>query len=175
LSDHADGAPTEREEATAAQTRIRRGGDDATLDQVLPVLLELADVGDDAATHPDLLHPGRGHRHDLVAALGRPGRAQGRWRQAGAPRAQQRQAHLEVLGHDLRPRPPSLERRHVDRAGAHHHVVHREHQPRLHHDPAAHALVTEDARRRVLARHGGVDVHHAGQQRLDELDGGVHR
>jgi hypothetical protein len=165
-----------REDPAAAVARVGRVRDDRAIEQILPVGLELADVGDDAAGGAPLLRPHRPEQHDLVAALDHVARPDLRRDEPLAVHLDQRQAHLEVLRHQLGLRAASLLERDRDRRAAHHDVVDRQDQTRrIDHDAAAEPLVAEDTRRGMIARDLRVYVHDALQEMTDELDGGVHR
>src|SRR5262249_8559218 len=120
-----------REEPTAAVAGVRRVRDDTAVDQILPVRLELAEVGDETAGGAALFCGPSAARRVPV-----PGAA------AGAPPADlggdqslpvhldQRQADLEVLRDDLGLRATRLLKRDGDTLGAHHDIVDGQDEPR---------------------------------------------
>ena len=174
--EHADHRAGQREEPAAAEARIRRARDDGAIQQVLPVRLELADVDHEPAPDAALLRARRCQRDHGVAGFERVAVGEHRGRESLALHLEEGEAHLEVLGDQLRARSPALDERDLDRLGAHDDVVHGEDQPRRVDDhAAAEAVVAQDLGRGVVAGDDRVDVDHGRQQVLDELDGGVHR
>src|SRR5436309_7729600 len=174
--DHAEQRPRHREEPAAAEAGVLRAADDAVLEQVFPVRLELAEVGHEPAADAPLLGA-RGRHRDHRLAAGEIGAARKRHRgEALALDAHEGEADLEVLRHHLRLHAAALEKADVDGARAHHDVVDGENEARgVHDDAAAHALVAEDARGGMRSGHHRVQVHHGAEQVARELDGDVHQ
>src|SRR6266511_722898 len=173
--DHAHHLPRHGEERAAARAGIRRARHQAPLEEIFPVRLELPQVRQESARHPPLSRPRGGEREDGRPAVEMLGGRDRHRREVRPLDLQQCQAQLEVLGHELRPLGAPLAEADLYGFAAHDHVVDGEDQPRgVDDDAAAHALVAEDSGRGMGRGHLGVDVHHRGQEPLDELDGGVH-
>src|SRR5438445_399691 len=172
----ADHPPGRREERAAAVARVRRVRHEAALEQVLPVRLELAHVRHEPVGDAPLLRARSAEREDGVATLERPRVADLDGGETLALDPQQRQADLEVLSDQLRPRLATGRERHLDGLAPHHDVVHGEDEPsRIDDGAGPHPLEAQDRGRGVGGGDLCVDVHHGRQQVLDQLDGRIHR
>src|SRR5215510_12456078 len=173
--DHPDHAAGQGEERPAIETGIGGRRDKAPLQHVLPVRLELSEVGEEPTRHAAVARTRGRHREHRLAAIEILRRAH---RHRGQPRPlhlEEGQAQLEVLRHELRPLRSPLGEAHVYRLAAHHDVVDGENEAaRINHRARARALVAQHARGRMRGWNLGVNVHHHGKQSLDELDGGIH-
>ncbi len=173
--DDAHHLAAQREERPAPEARIGRARHDAAIEQVLPVGLELAEVGHEPAGHPALAGPGGADREDGLAARERVRVADGDGRQALPLHAEQREPDLEVLRDDLGLQRAASSQGDLDGLGAHDHVVHGEDEAGGIHDRAgAHPLIAHDAGGGMARGDLGVDVHHRAEQMLDDLDRRVH-
>src|SRR5439155_266881 len=88
--DDAEQGARHREEAAAAEARVLRAADDATLEQVFPVRLELPEVGHEPAAEAPLLRSRGAHRDDRLAAA-----------QVGAARERHHREALALDAHEL--------------------------------------------------------------------------
>ena len=169
-----DRAP-EVEQGPAAEPRIRGARHDPTVKQVLPVRLELAQIGDEAPGDPPLRgtrrgdhENGRSERHLLG------GREPGRGK-SGRRHPQERKPALEILRGNLGVQAATVGHRDADPAGPHHHVVDREEQSAgLDHHRRPHALRPQDPRGGMRGSDPRGHVRGHRQERLDQADGGVH-
>jgi hypothetical protein len=172
---HAHDRSSDVEERAAAEPRVRGARDDAAVEDVLPVRLELPEIGHEPPRDPPVGRTGRGdheHRGAQHHVLG--GREHGRGK-AGRRHPEEREPAVEVLGDDPRVQPAAVGQGDAEPARAHHHVVDGEKEAGgLDHHGRPHALRAEDPRGGVRRRDPGGHVRGHREERLDEADGGVH-
>ena len=168
--------PAHIEQPAAAVPGIRGARHDPAVEEVLPVRLELAEVGHVAATRAPLLGSCRAHGNDRRPSLESFGRCERRRPEPLSLHPHERQARLEVLRHHFGFLAAALHEGHLHGLRTHDDVVDGEDQARfVDDDAAAHPLVAEDGGGRMVARDRRVQVHDGLEEVLDERDGRVHR